>query len=186
RELKNGSSYTLRIPAQNIGDLKLIEVTGDVGAVSTYKKPMTEIGNIDNDITVRRRYYKANEYENSSYTFEQGDIVRVQLWIDYSAKAIDGSYCVTDYLPSGLEFVNNSAKIERASSFGYGFYRYCTVEGQKVTFYDYNGRFNKGYLYYYYARVVSPGTFKAEGPLVQNLTAKDYFTVGEDSILVIK
>jgi uncharacterized protein YfaS (alpha-2-macroglobulin family) len=186
KTLNNGGSYTLRIPAQSIGEFKLLEVKGDIGAVSTSKKPMTELGNIDDAITVHRRYYKENEHENSSYNFKQGDLVRVQIWMDYSAKAIDGSYCVTDYLPSGLKYVDNSAKISGASSFGYGGYRYCTVEGQKITFYDYNGKFNRGYLYYYYARVVSPGTFKAEGPLVQNLAAKDYFTVGEDSIMTIK
>jgi uncharacterized protein YfaS (alpha-2-macroglobulin family) len=186
QDLKNGASFTLRIPAQNINEFKLIEVVGDVGAVSVYKKPMTEIGKIDNDLTVRRRYYKVDEYENSSNTFEQGDLIRIQIWIDYTKKAMNGSYCVTDYLPSGLEYVVGSAKIGNTANFGYGCYRYCTVEGQKVTFYDYNGRFDKGYLYYYYARVVSPGTFKAEGPLVQSLTAKDYFTIGEDSVITIK
>jgi hypothetical protein len=186
RELKNGGCYTLRIPAQNIGEFKLLAVSGDVGAVSVFKKPMTEFGEIDSDVTVRRNYYKVNGSNNASSTFEQGDLVRVQVWIDYSAKAIDGAYCVTDYLPSGLEYVNGSAKISGAAYFGYGSYRYCTVEGQKVMFYDYNSRFNRGYLYYYYARVVSPGTFKAEGPLVQNLNAKDYFTVGEDSIVTIR
>ena len=185
RELGGGGSYTLKIPAQNMTGFKLLEVTGSVGAVSVYKKPMTEIGETDSDVTVRRRYYEANEYKNSGESFKQGDLVRVQIWIDYSKKAIDGSYCVTDYLPSGLEYVSGSAKIEDAPDFGYGYYRYCTVEGQKITFYDYNGRFDKGCTYYYYARVISPGTFKAEGTLVQNLAAKDYLTVGEDSIVTI-
>jgi hypothetical protein len=186
RQLGSGGCFTLRIPAQSMSQFKLLEVTGDVGAVSTYKKPLTDTGEFDDDITVRRRYYKEGGDGNSSETFEQGDLVRVQIWIDYTKKAMNGSYCVTDYLPSGLEFVNNSAKISGAPGFGYGFYRYCSVEGQKVTFYDYNGRFNRGYLYYYYARVVSPGTFLAEGPLVQNLDAPDYFTVGEDSVIVIR
>ena len=185
RELRNGGSYTLRIPAQSIGEFRMLEVSGDVGAVSIFKQPMIEIGEIDNDVTVRRRYYKADEYTDSSYTFEQGDLVRVQIWIDYTKKAIDGAYCVTDYLPAGLEYVSGSVKISGASSFGYGYYRYCTVEGQRVMFYDYNGRFNRGYLYYYYARVISPGTFMAEGPMVQNLNAKDVYTVGEDDIIVI-
>ena len=185
RELSNGGCYTLRIPARNMGEFRLLSVTGEVGAVSVFKKPLTEAGDIDEDITVRRRYYREGGDGNSSYTFEQGDLVRVQVWIDYSAKALNGSYCVTDYLPSGLEYVSNSARISGASGFGYGCFRYCTVEGQRVTFYDYNGRFDRGYLYYYYARVVSPGTFIAEGPLVQSLTASGYYTVGEDSVVII-
>ncbi|MCL2811392.1 MAG: Ig-like domain-containing protein [Clostridia bacterium] len=184
RELENGCSYTLSIPAQNISELVLLEVTGDVGAVSAYKIPMTEMGHMDPDIIVNRRYYKANGKE-SGHVFEQGDLIRVELWIDYSAKAIQGAYCVTDYLPSGLEYVSGSAKVDGTNDIGYGYFRYAKVEGQKIMFYDYNRRFNKGYLYYYYARVISPGTFKAEGALVQNLNAKDSFAVGDDSVMVI-
>ncbi|MCL1793001.1 MAG: Ig-like domain-containing protein [Oscillospiraceae bacterium] len=186
RELENGSSYTLEIPARNMAEFKLVEVTGSVGAVSVIKKPMEEIGEIDGDITVVRRYYEANEYKNSSESFKQGDLVRVQLWIDYTKKAMDGSYCVTDYLPAGLEYVSGSAKIEDSPDFGYGYYRYCKVEGQKITFYDYNGRFDQGCMYYYYARVINPGKFLAEGTFVQNLAAKDCFTIGEDSAITIE
>jgi len=186
RELKNGASYALRIPVQSLAEFKLQEVTGSAGAVSIYQKPLTELGKADNDIKIRRRYYPANDNKNSSDTFNQGDLVRVQLWIDYSAKAIDGSYCITDYLSAGLEYVSNSAKISGAANWGYGYFCYCTVEGQKVMFYDYNRNFAGGCLYYYYARVISPGAFKAEGPLVQNLIAKDYYTVGGDSMVIIK
>jgi uncharacterized protein YfaS (alpha-2-macroglobulin family) len=146
---------------------------------------MAEIGSIDHDIAVSRRYYKANR-ATSSNTFEQGDLIRVEIQIDYSAKAVDGVYCVTDYLPSGLDYVSGSAKIEGTDYIGYGYTRYATVEGQKIMFYDYNGKFNKGYVYYYYARVISPGIFRAEGALVQNLNAKDCLTIGDDEIIVIR
>lgn len=184
RELGNGGSYTLRIPSQNIDKLKLLEVTGDVGAVAVYNVPMTSIGSTDPNITVRRQYYKGNTNEPCT-EFNQGDLVRVQLWIDYSQKALQGSYQVTDYLPAGLAYVADSAKIEDEASYGYGYQRYCTVEGQKVTFYDYNRLFDQGYLYYYYARVVNPGSFQAEGLLVQNLYAKDAFTIGESNRITI-
>lgn len=186
RDIGYGRGYTLKIPAQSIQEFKLLEVSGDVGAVSAVKMPMTDIGAVDETISVRRRFYKANEYENSSYTFEQGDLVRVQVWIDYSAKSANGSYCITDYLPSGLEYVSNSAKIEDRSSFGFRQSSYAKVEGQKVMFYDYNRYFDCGSLYYYYARVVSPGAYKAEGTLLQNLTAKELFTLGQDDIITIQ
>jgi len=186
RELKNGSSYTLKIPVKNLGDFKLTDVSGAVSAVSVYKKPLSEITTADSDVAVYRRYYKGDGNEPSNNSFEQGDLVRVQIWIDYSKKAIDGSYCVTDYLPSGLEFVDDSAKVGSGTEFGRGYRRYAKADGQKITFYDYNNKFNKGYLYYYYARVISPGTFKAEGTLVQNLTAKGYISLGQDETVTIK
>jgi len=186
-----GGSYTLRIPAVNMHEFNLIEVIGDVGAVSIFRQPMIEVNQVNNDITVRRRFYRIggggdNGGDDYAWEFEQGDIVRVNLWIDYSAMAIQGSYVVTDFLPAGLEFINDSARVPGGQRFGMGHLRYVRTEGQRVMFFDHNSWFNSGRLYFYYARVVSPGTFRAEGTLVQNLNAPDYFTVGEDDIIVIR
>jgi hypothetical protein len=183
--LKDGGSFTLSIPAQSFGEFRLVEVEGSVGAVSVISKPVEATGETDNDVAIYRRYYKADDYENGGTAFEQGDLVRVQLWIDYSKKAIGGSYSITDYLPSGLQYVDDSAKIGDAPGFGAGYRRYCRREGQKVTFYDYNRMFDGGCLYYYYARIINPGVFIAEGPLVQNLEAKDSFAAGENSVISI-
>jgi len=137
---------------------------------------------------VRRRFYRIDDLENYTWEFEQGDIVRVNLWIDYSAKAIEGSYVVTDFLPAGLAFISDSARIPASDNFGFGggHLRFARSEGQRVMFFDHNNQFNTGRLYYYYARVISAGTFRAEGTLVQNLNAPDYFTVGEDDVIVIR
>ena len=196
RELEKGFSHTLRIPAQNINEFKLTEVTGDVGAVSHFKVPMTEIGNFDDGITIDRTFYRVENTPRSATgnrqptytateTFEQGDLVRVELKIDYSAKALHGVYSATDYLPAGLAFVDDSARIQGETYFGRGHVCYATIEGRKITFYDFNSRFDRVTTYYYYARVISPGTFKAEGTLVRNLTVADYFATGEDIIINI-
>jgi hypothetical protein len=185
RTIKNGSSYTLSIPALNIDKFELLDVTGDVSAVSVYKAPLTQTGDLGRDITVTRRYYPVNKTESGAL-FSQGDLIRVELQIDYGLKAMDGAYCVTDYLPSGLEYVQGSAKIDGVNQIGYGHSRYASVEGQQVIFYDYNGTYHNGYIYYYYAKVISPGVYRAEGTMVQNLNAKDYFTVGEDNVITIR
>ena len=185
REINYGGSYTLRLPAGSMADFQVLDVTGAVGAVLIRQTPMEATVPVDPEVTVRRRYYKANEYETSSTEFQQGDLVRVQVWIDYTAKALDGAYCVTDYLPAGLAYVSGSAKIEDSDGFGFGWRRYAKIEGQKISFYDYNSQFNQGYLYYYYARVVSPGVYRAEGTVVQNLTAKDSISVGENQTFKI-
>jgi len=185
RELKNGASHCLRIPAQNMAAFRLLTVTGDVGAVSHYKTPMTEMGTPDNDITVHRSYYRVND-NTSRTTFEQGDLVRVQIRVDYAAKALHGSYSVTDYLPAGLAHVSGSARIDHQYQAQWGGFSYAEADGQKVTFYDYNGLFDRINVYTYHARVVNPGTFIAEGPFVVNLTATEYYTVGDDVSIVIR
>jgi len=195
RELEKGGSHTLRIPTARFNEFKLTDVTGDIDAVSHFKVPMTETGSFDDEITVTRTFYRiehsgsgnTNERERRipTETFNQGDLVRIELKIDYSAKALHGSYSVTDYLPAGLAFADNTARSERSTDFGSGYFAYAMTEGRKVTFYDYNSRFDKPITYYYYARVINPGTFKAEGPLVRNLTSADYFTSGDDTVIRI-
>ncbi|MDR2665571.1 MAG: Ig-like domain-containing protein [Oscillospiraceae bacterium] len=186
RDLSSGGSYTLRIPAARIGELELTGTAGRVGAVSVVSVPLAQspLARPDSGITVKRAYYSASGGESKT-TFESGELVRVNLWIDYTGKAIDGSYSVTDYLPSGLEYASNSAKLSGEPGFGYAYHCYAQANGREVTFYDYNGRFDKGRLYYYFARVINPGGFRAEGTLVQSLSSASLYTLGEDTQLTI-
>jgi len=52
-------------------------------------------------------------------------------------------------------------------------------------FFDHNSRFNRTRTYYYYARVINPGTFRAEGLIVQSMGAREYMVVGEDATITI-
>jgi len=184
RDLSQGRSFTLRIPTQNINEFDLLSVTGEVGAVSINRVPLEDIEIVDNDITIQRRFYRHGSRVRTN-TFEQGDLVRVELTVDFSRKDILGSYVVTDFLPAGLVPVSNSAGFGSIVSVPGG-WRRATVEGQRVMFHIHNWRFNNTQTFFYYARVVSPGTFIAEGSLVQNLGAREYMTVGEDDVIVIR
>ncbi|MCL2404995.1 MAG: Ig-like domain-containing protein [Defluviitaleaceae bacterium] len=183
RDLSLGQSFTLRIPAQNLHEFNLTNVVGDVGAVSIHRVPLAEVEIVDADITVTRSFFRAGE-NTARTTFDQGDLVRVQITIDYSRRALTGSYKITDFLPAGLVHVPASARF--GSNDGTpGQWRHVTAEGQRVIFYDFNGRFDRVRTYYYYARVVSPGTFRAEGLIIQNLGVLDYLTIGEDDVITI-
>jgi len=183
RELGDGGQFNLRIPAQNIHEFNLVSVTGAVGAVSIARMPLDEMETIEGDINIRREFFIAGTNTRTN-TFEQGDLVRVQITVDYSARTLSGSYVITDFLPAGLAHVANSARfgdMERTP----GQWIHAKTDGQRITFYDFNGRFNRVYRYYYYARVISPGTFTAEGTMVQSLGAWQYMVVGEGSVLTV-
>jgi hypothetical protein len=62
---------------------------------------------------------------------------------------------------------------------------WVTTEGQRITFFDFNARFDRVITYHYYARVINPGTFTAEGTIVQSHDAREYFAVGECAVLTI-
>ena len=185
RDLGHGGYFTLRIPAVNMGEFKLTSTTGEVGAVSVVRVPLEDLEDmaVENEIAVSRKFFKGGT-DTASDTFEQGDLVRVQITVDYSEKDLSGSYVITDFLPAGLVLVANSARFGNSADID-GWWAYASTEGQKVTFYDFNGRFKREHTYYYYARVISPGTFRAEGTLVQSVGAKKYLSTGEDAVLKI-
>ncbi|MCL2572494.1 MAG: hypothetical protein FWE11_08825 [Defluviitaleaceae bacterium] len=179
-----GWGYTLRIPTQNMNQFRLTNVTGDVGAVSINRVPLEEIEIVDNDIAINRRFLREGGAAVTG-AFRQDEVVRVEISIDYSAKAIDGSYMVTDFLPAGLAFVQGSARFVSPRT-GESHWSHAIAEGQRVIFFDYNGRFDGVRVYYYYARVINPGVFTAEGTLVQNLGVRAYMTVGEDTTVTVE
>jgi len=184
RELSGWQQFTLRIPAENMHQFNIISITGDIGAVSIIRTPLENIEPVDNDIVIRREFLRAGS-NTAANTFAQDDIVRVQISIDYSARAISGSYVITDFLPAGLVLVENSARFGTRSNVSNN-WRHATAEGQRVTFFDFNGRFDRVHTYYYYARVINPGTFTAEGTMVQSLGVREYLSVGKCAVVIIR
>ncbi|MCL2286282.1 MAG: Ig-like domain-containing protein [Firmicutes bacterium] len=183
RDLSGGKQFTLRIPAENMSEFNLVSITGDVGAVSIIRTPLEEVEPIDNDIQIRREFFRAGT-DTRATTFRQDEIIRVQITINYSAQDISGSYVITDFLPAGLTVVENSARFGSRNNLS-RHWTHVTTEGQRVTFFDFNGRFRHN-VYYYYARVINPGVFRAEGTMVQSIGAREYLTVGECAVLTIQ
>ena len=186
RELGGWSNFTLRIPTENMNEFAITAVTGSVGAVSITRTPLEDVDIIDNDITVTRQFFRAGSNVPAT-TFAQDELIRVQITIDYSRRSMYGSYVITDFLPAGLVAVENSARFgDRTFTRQGPHWRHVTQEGQRVTFFDFNSRFTGVHVYYYYARVVNPGTFRAEGTLVQSMGAREYMTVGACAVITIE
>jgi hypothetical protein len=166
-------------------EFELVAVTGDVSAVSVVRTPLGEMEITNNDITIQREFFAAGT-DIPATAFLQGDLVRVQITVDYATQDLRGSYVITDFLPAGLVHVPNSARFDRRDPWNTQHrHAFVRTEGQRVTFFDYNGVFNRGHVYFYYARVVNPGTFTAEGTLVQSLNAREYMAVGENATITI-
>jgi len=184
QDLSGGRLFTLRIPTMNLNEFAITGITGDVGAVSLHCVPLEEMEAIDNNITIRRQFFRAGS-RTPATTFNEGDLVRVEITIDYTRSALRGSYAVTDFLPAGLVFVRDSARGQEQG--GENRLRaWATSEGQRVMFFDHNSDFrNPVRTYFYYARVINPGVFTAEGTIVQNLGAREYLTVGDSAVIRI-
>ncbi len=179
-----GSGFVVSVPATAMDRLSVNSVKGSVKAVVISQTEASKISSADNYVTVKRKYYKKGAL-TASNTFSQGDIVKVNVWVDYSKNALKGAYTVTDYLPAGLAYVDDSA-ITGGRAYDDDAMWWCENDGNKVEFYDYCTTPGKGRLYTYYARVVSPGTFNAEGATVQSAESAKAVYSGTADKLTIK
>ena len=170
-QLTNGKSFSLRLLPMQLKNLKITDVKGDVGLVSVFKENVFDIKQKSNDISISRTYYHMNGTPLNSNTLKQGDVIKVRLTWRISDTAFDGVYEITDYLPSGLK-PNRSM---------------YNTEGQKVTFYVYNSSYWKSNPYIeYLARVVSPGVYTAQGPVIQSTTSRDIINSGKTEVVTIE
>jgi len=184
-ELNNHSHFTLRIPTQNKDEFNITSVTGAVGAVSIIRTAMEDIEPVDTDITITRTFIRERN-NTPTTTFEQGDLVRVEIRVVYSGSDIEGSYIITDFLPAGLVLVEGSARVRAPERYSHNRHlAHASPEGQRVTFFDFNSRFFGPRVYFYYARVVNPGVFTAEGTLIQSIGAMEYIAIGDNATITI-
>lgn len=179
-----GSGFVVSVPATAMDQLSVKSVKGSVKAVVISQTEASSISSADNYVSVKRKYYKKGS-STASDKFSQGDIVKVNVWVDYSKNALKGAYTVTDYLPAGLAYVDDSA-VTGGRAYDEDAMWWCENDGSKVRFYDYCTSPGKGRLYTYYARVVSPGTFNAEGATVQSAESVKAVYSGTADKLTIK
>lgn len=179
-----GAGFVVSVPATAMDQLSVKSVEGSVKAVVISQTEASDIASSDNYVSVKRKYYKKGA-STASNIFNQGDIVEVNVWVDYSKNALKGAYTVTDYLPAGLSYVDDSA-ITGGHTYDEEAMWWCENDGSKVEFYDYCAYPGKGRLYTYYARVISPGLFNAEGTTVQSAESAKAVYSGTTDKLTIK
>lgn len=139
-EIELGTSYgtTIKLPSQKIKDVSITKVEGSVAVAVTYEENISTIyadEEKDKAVKVTRKYYDYVTNEEKT-TFEQGDIVKVEMSYEIKKEAIDTNYIIKDYAPAGLKPISNPRNLGiRAGEDGYTWYR--DVEGQEVTFHVY-------------------------------------------------
>lgn len=174
-DLSDKWSEVISVPSIKLPDLKITGVEGDVTALSFFEAPFTQGTAQSTGITVSRTYFDMATGKEAT-TFKQDDVVKVVIRYTIDKAAIDNTYEISDYAPSGLKPIAAPWTMGIKDTYGC-FYR--LIEGQKVTFIV--GKQEKASDYkelVYYARVASPGEFTAEGTVAQgSLVKTDIFTL---------
>lgn len=178
KTLENGELFTLTFSPQDLASLELLNVTGKFGIVASYEQQLSP-GSISKDKNLSlNRSYEVNG--NATKAFNEGDSVLVRLNPQFGGNALNGSYQIVDYLPSGLRPIDQESG-GYYTNYDSRFYP-AEINNQKITFVIDK---NVNLPIYYYARVVSKGIYKAEPALLQSLRSFESVTTSnEDSITV--
>jgi hypothetical protein len=176
--LKNGESFELVLSPQDVSSFELLKTTGKVGVVTSYEQQSSPDKVVKDTNLSLSRSYEINNITTKE--FKEGDLIKVKLVPQFTANALDGSYQIVDYLPSGLR------PLDQESASYYRTYDervYPTeINDQKVTFVVDK---SLNLPVYYYARVISKGAYKAEPAILQSIRSLESMTISnEDSIIV--
>jgi len=131
------------------------------------------------DLMISRTYMVD---DNKATTFNRSDLIKVVINSNIGDKAPAGLYEIVDILPAGLTHVSQP----------YNYYEYdknqtrwdypSEVNGQKLVFLLGKGNHEITYL----ARVISPGEFTCEAPVLNNIKNNTIYTSGSKDRIVIE
>ncbi|MDI6603059.1 MAG: polymorphic toxin-type HINT domain-containing protein, partial [Patescibacteria group bacterium] len=180
KTLKNDDVFRLELSREELTAIRFTNVKGRIGLVSLFEKESTpQEARKDTTIGVSRTYSVDGRQTTE---FREGDLVRIDFTPTFAPGSLEGSYQVVDYLPSGLRAVTDIQTTPFRQDGQYQRYP-SSIEDQKVTFLIWK---NFPRPFFYYARVVSKGDYKAEPALIQSLKSAESSNISTEAHITIK
>lgn len=178
--LKNMNFFKLTILPEDLTEISFTRIKGKIGMVSYYNVPIQAgEGSENTDLEISRTYRVGSTETN---TFNRQNLVQVVLSYNIGDKAPQGLYEIVDVLPAGLALIPRPENYNEDPT-AKNHWDYPTeVNGQKLVFHV--GK-DKGTITYL-ARVISPGEFNCEAPVLSNIKNSIVYTSGSQSRIVIK
>ena len=179
-ELADGRIHRLQLTSSQAQQIIFSNIEGTVSLTTTWEEPLTLANNTNsNNFELQRKYTLNGKELNDGDTIPRGSLVRVELQYNFGPQSFGGCYQVIEHIPSGLRPI---AKLYQRgiteTNVRYPYFMDDSVVKYCLT---------KGYQPHavYYARVISPGIYYAEGALMQSqrvlgetfLTPRRHFTI---------
>ena len=188
-KLDNENSITLSVTPSELQSISFRSIKGKIGVVSIYDKPVESKKVVNQSVGIKREYYVDGKMTNE---FNQGDLVEVRLYPNFSPAMLDDVYQITDYVPSGLKVTTRYSDLNNevaCMKFNYPY----EINEQAVKFLEWNwigmneyGNCGKRSYFSYYLRVVNPGTYTAESAIIESVKSNSVKNFSESGRVVIK
>ena len=159
--------------------------------------PVDKIAALDRGFSVSRQYFNPSDLNTPITEASQGDAVLVRLTVVVPDEK--HFVVINDPLPAGLEGINTSLSTSqqtlspqeydwnKLTSEGYGWWYFDHVEMQdNQVVLSANDLPAGTYVYTYYARAVTPGTFQVIPPTAQEFYFPEVYGRGDGSTFVVK
>lgn len=180
KTLENNEVFRLKLSRDELVTLQFSDINGRIGLVSNFEKESSpDEAKKDSTIGVSRNYSVDGR---PTTEFSEGDLVRIDIAPTFAPNALEGAYQIIDYLPSGLRAVTNLQRTPIQAGTDYHLYP-SDIEDQKITFVTWK---NFPRPFFYYARVVSKGNYKAEPALIQSLKSLESTNISNESTITIR
>ncbi len=178
KTLKDREYFKLTLPMGEAENIRFSQIQGKVGVMSAYTKPYQIRDVLTQEGLNITRMYRVNQKKVN--VLHRTDLIEVVLTYSVGEKAPAGDYEIVDILPAGLRYITRPYVYdpERKVKWVYP----SEVKGQKITFAVEKG---SGTISYY-ARVVTPGKFTVEPPLLSNTRNSGIHFLGTGNRIEIK
>ena len=181
KTLKRDEVFRLVATPEELQTLRFSKINGRISLMSSYEEIASPESLVqDSNIQIASRRYTVNGKETTS--FQEGDLVRIEIIPSYRPGALSGAYQVVDYLPSGLRAVTKLQGVYTSPGACYSYP--AAMEDQRISFLSWKDSTCK--VINYYARVVTKGTYKAEQPLIQSTRSVSSVNVGSSAAITIR
>lgn len=178
KTLKDTEIFKLNLLPGDLPKIKFSQIQGKVGVMTKYAMPV-ESGEkgISEDLAISRAYSVNN---GKTTTFDRTDLVKVVINYNIGDKAPNGLYEIVDVLPAGLAPVTKPYNYFESSKTDWSYP--TEINGQRVVFLVGKGQDKITY----YARMISPGEFTSEPPILSNIKNNTVYTSGSKDRVVVK
>jgi len=176
-DLKDQPSYFLRLTADEATNFRAVSVNGPVSA-SFVKREAGDVPATNGQLSLKREYRQDGKPVKE---WREGNLVTVSLSASWDAKAQDGCYTLRDRLPANmLPVVNIGFNRFQNQPLWYPY----DTSGNEVSFVV--CKQDKPLTLDYLARVITIGTYKAEGALLQSMETPSLAAVSAPQTIEVK